>query len=114
MADMFNQFDDRIRRIEAGRTRLKRGYSLTVDRDGLIVARPRPARRGIPWKGLMLTVVGFIAFKTLLIAYLGIQTYQDRVGALQDGAKIEQVGAWFMQADDISVMMAAKLRPYLR
>ena len=45
MADMFNQFDDRLRRIEAGRTRLKRGYSLTVDRDGLIVARPRPARQ---------------------------------------------------------------------
>lgn len=114
MADMFNQFDDRLRRIEVNRTRLKRGYALTVDRDGLIVARPRYSRRGIPWRGMILMVVGFFAFKSLLIAYLGIQTYQDRVGALQNGATIEQVGAWFMQADDVSVVMASKIRPYLR
>ena len=114
MADMFNQFDDRLRRIEAGRTRLKRGYSLTVDRDGLIVARPRPMRRGFPVKGLVLLVAGFFAFKALLIAYLGVVTYQDRVSALQNGASIERAGAWFMQSDPISASLAQKIRPFIR
>lgn len=114
MADMYNEFDDRLRRIESSRTRLKRGYSLTVDRDGLIVARPRAARRSLPWKGMLLLVVGFIAFKALLIAYLGVETYNDRVQSLRDGAVIEQVGAWFMQGDQVSTRLAIDLRPYIR
>lgn len=114
MADMFNQFDDRLRRIEAGRARLKRGYSLTVDRDGLIVARPRPMRRGFPIKGLVLLVAGFFAFKALLIAYLGVVTYQDRVSALQNGATVERAGAWIMQSDPISASLAQKIRLYIR
>ena len=114
MADMFDQFDDRLRRIETTRTRMKRGYKLTVDRDGLIVARPKSSRRGFPIKGAVLLAVGFIGFKALLIAYLGVQTYQDRVSSLQDGAVVEQVGAWFMQPDRVSAMAAAELRPFIR
>ena len=114
MADMFDQFDDRLRRIETTRTRMKRGYKLTVDRDGLIVARPKSSRRGFPVKGAIFLVVGFIGFKALLIAYLGVQTYQDRVSVLRDGATIEQAGAWFMQTDRVSLELAAKLRPLIR
>jgi len=114
MADLFNQFDDRLRRIEESRTRLKRGYSLSVDRDGLIVARPRSVRRGIPIKGIILLVVGFIGFKALLISYLGLETYHDRVTALENGASVEQVGAWFMKADPVSKEIAFKLRPYFK
>lgn len=114
MADMFNQFDDRLQRIEANRARLKRGYALTVDRDGLIVARPRAIKRSFPIKGIVLLVVGFLCFKALLIAYMGIGTYQDRVAGLENGATTEQVGAWFMQADPVSLRVATELRALIR
>lgn len=114
MADSFYEFDDRIARIERSRARLKRGYSVTVDRDGLLVARPRARGRNVPLKLLTMLFVGFIGFKVLLLAFLGLDTYENRVSALQQGAAVEQVGAWFMQADPWSVQLAAKLRPYIR
>jgi len=114
MADSFDEFDSRIARIEKGRARLKKGYSLTVDRDGLIVARARKRNRNAPLKLLVLFGAGFIGFKILLVAYLGLDTYEHRVSSLAKGTSAEQVGAWVMQADPWTVELAAKLRPYIR
>jgi hypothetical protein len=114
MADSFNDFDDRLARISHNRAQMKHGYSLSVDRDGLIVARPKSRRSGFPLKLVVLFVVGFLGFKVLLVAFLGLGTYESRVSDLQNGAAVEQVGAWFMQADPVTVDLAAKLRPYLR
>lgn len=114
MADMFDDFDDRLQRIESKKGRLKRGYALRVDRDGLIVARPRSRRRGITLKGMAMVIIGFFAFKALLIAYLGTATYEDRVKSLREGASFEQVGAWFMESDPLSSFLAGQLRPYVR
>lgn len=114
MADSFDDFDNRLARIDHNRSRMKRGYSLTVDRDGLIVARPKSRRSRFPLKLPLLFAVGFLGFKILLVAYLGLETYEHRLSSLQDGATVEQVGAWFMQADPWTVDLAAKLRPYIR
>jgi hypothetical protein len=114
MADSFNDFDNRITRISQKHATMKRGYSLSVDRDGLIVARPKARRSGFPLKLVLMFVVGFLGFKILLVSFLGLDTYEHRVSELQNGAAVEQVGAWFMQADPITVELAAKLRPYIR
>ena len=114
MADSFENFDSRIARIDRDRSRIKRGYSLSVDRDGLIVARPRSRRTGFPLKLILLFAAGFVGFKILLVAFLGLDIYENRVGSLQDGTVVEQAGAWFMQADPWTVSLAAKLRPHIR
>ncbi|WP_420566592.1 hypothetical protein [Thalassovita sp.] len=114
MADSFNEFDDRLARISHNRNQMKRGYALTVDRDGLIVARPRSRRSGFPFKMFMMFVVGFVGFKILLVAFLGLSTYENRVANLQNGTAVEQVGAWFMQVDPVTIELAATLRPYIR
>ncbi len=114
MAGMHDEFDDRLRRIATHRSQMKRGYSLRVDRDGLIVARPRMVRRFLPVRGMVMLLVGFVGFKALLVAYLGEETYRDRVQNLKDGATVEQVGAWFMQADPVSSQLARQIRAWTR
>ncbi|MGH1356332.1 MAG: hypothetical protein ACRBBS_14795 [Thalassovita sp.] len=114
MADSFNDFDNRLTRISQNRAQMKHGYSLTVDRDGLIVARPKQRRTGFPLKLVLMFIVGFLSFKILLVSFLGLDTYEHRVSELQNGAMVEQAGAWFMQADPVTVQLAAKLRPFIR
>ncbi|SEP74813.1 hypothetical protein [Thalassovita taeanensis] len=114
MADAFNEFDQRLRRIDRSRARLKHGYVTIVDRDGLIVTRPRRVRRGVPLRGLFLLALGFLGFKALLMAHLGFGIYDDRVRGLQDGPAVEQLGAVVMQSDPVSAYIAQQIRPYLR
>lgn len=114
MADTFNEFDDRLRRIDRKRARLRRGYVTVVDRDGLIVTKPRRARRALPLRGTFFLVLGFLGFKALLMAHLGSVVYLDRVENLRDGGLVEQVGAVFMAPDPVSENLAARLRPYLK
>ena len=54
----------------------------------------RMSRRSIA--PLLMILVAMLAFKGLLHAQIGAETYADRVTALSNGTIIEQAGAWFM------------------
>ncbi|MFY0680610.1 MAG: hypothetical protein JXR13_08575 [Thalassovita sp.] len=114
MADAFNEFDDRLRRIDTKRTKMKRGYVTVVDRDGLIVTKARRKRMAFPWTGILMLVVGFVGFKALLMAHLGFGVYQDRVQLLADGSLVEVAGAMVMKPDPVSTFLAIQARPYLK
>lgn len=114
MADAFNEFDERLRRIDRKRKRLRRGYVTVVGRDGLIVTRPRRMRRSVPARGIAILVVGFLGFKALLMAHLGFGVYLDRVEDLAKGGMVEQGGALLMTPDPVSQFLAIQLRPYLK
>lgn len=114
MADAFNEFDQRLRRIDRKRSRIKRGYVTVVDRDGLIVTKPRRRRPSFPWKGISILIFGFIGFKALLMAHLGFGVYHDRVETLSEGSMVEVAGAVVMTADPVSTYVAIQLRPYLK
>ncbi|WP_323785647.1 hypothetical protein [Thalassovita sp.] len=114
MADTFREFDKRLSRIDRKRSRMKRGYVTVVGRDGLIVTKPRRARRRLPLRGILLLVLGFVGFKAILLAHLGFGIYQDRVESLQGGGLVEQAGAIVMAPDPVSEFMAIRLRPYLK
>ncbi|MCG7493225.1 hypothetical protein [Thalassobius sp. Cn5-15] len=115
MSDAFNEFDNRLRRIDEKNARLKEnGFVTTVNRDGLIVVRPQRKRSVLPWRGLLFLLLGFIGFKTLLLAGIGFATYQERVDDLYAGGVVERAGAFLMQPDPISESLALKVRPYLR
>ncbi|NIZ13343.1 hypothetical protein HCZ87_08075 [Phaeobacter sp. HF9A] len=83
--------------------------------DGLIVVEPRRVVRSrISGRSLILFVCVILAFKGFLMATLGPANYDYRVEKLRDGSLVEQGGAWIMQADPASAMIAERLAPLLR
>jgi hypothetical protein len=106
-----NGFSDRLKKVSRKHARMANGYDAKVGRDGLIVFRPKRRKRGMPIRGHMLVGAAFLGFKALMIVQLGASTYDARVQALQDGTTLEQAGAFVMQADPISVGLAAQMAP---
>ena len=113
MSDAFFDFDTRVRRINQSRMKLANGYVSVVGDDGLIVVKPRRRPSRAPLRGMIFLVIGFIAFKVMILAFLGLPVYGDRIETLRAGSTGEQAGAWAMQADPLTVMLADRIRPYL-
>ncbi len=114
MSDAFQGFDTRLKSIDRNRARMERGYVGKVSKDGLIVFRPKRRQRGVPVRGIIYLVAGFIFFKAVIIAHLGASLYGERLAQLSQGSTIEQAGAVVMQPDTLSMILAARLRPILR
>lgn len=107
MAVSESSFGERILKIEEQRSsRVKNGYIHEMRADGLIVARPRAYKPSFPLRGLLMVVVGFVLFKTLVVISVDEATYDERMTALQDGTTVEQVGAFFMQDDPLTSGLA--------
>jgi len=113
MADAnYVKFNKRLRSIDRNHRKLSRGYVQLVERDGILVPHSRrTARRGFPFRGLLLTLAVFLVFKGFLLAQLGPITYEGRVDKLAVGNAVEQAGAWAMTADPITVWVAGQLAP---
>lgn len=108
------QFDDRLRLLTRKHNAMSRGYVTRIQADGLIVARPRRRLPRIPKGAVILFIAGFFAFKGLLLAHLGPQTYDDRLARLEAGTMVEKAGAFVMQADPLTVYIARQIGPILR
>ncbi|WP_342076762.1 hypothetical protein [Yoonia sp. SS1-5] len=113
MAQANVPFDKRLKRIVRRHDRMAHGVVKTVNADGLIVARPRIYNPRFPLKGLLVLIVAGLVFKGFLFAYLGETAYADRVASLQQGSVMEQAGAWVMQADPVTTVIANAIKPIL-
>ena len=113
MSDAFDDFDNRLRRIDRSRANLARGYVSVVGEDGLIIVKPRRKRGRFPLRVLAFAIIGYFGFKVVMLSFLGTVVYQDRIETLRQGSTVEQVGAWVMQADPASVALAENIRSYL-
>lgn len=110
MADInLHKFDKRLQRIDKRHRRLCCGYVTSVNHDGLIIARPRPAEKRFPWTGLALIVAGMLVFKGILFAHLGQETYNESVTKLSEGTVVEKLGAYIMAADPITTWVAQNI-----
>lgn len=109
MSDVnMRDFDKRMERILRKHQRLARGYVPAITDDGLIVARPKRSLR-LPWRSvLFLLVVGF-GFKVFLYASMGPEAYELRVTRLAAGTQMEQIGAWAMAADPVTVAVSERI-----
>lgn len=96
----------RVRKINKKHRKMGNGVIHLVNRDGLIIARPRRSRMRLPLGGIVLGILAFFAFKTFLLIYLGQATYNDRVNMLQNGSFIEQAGAYVMSVDTVTQSLA--------
>jgi len=102
-------FGKRLDRINKKHGKLSGGYVTVMNSDGLLVAQPRRSRFSFPWRGLALVAVMFVLFKGLLMASLGETEYSERALGLQAGTTVEQVGAWAMQPDPVTIWIAEKI-----
>lgn len=110
MVDAANGFHKRMKRINKQHARLEHGYVSVVGKDGLIITRPKRKSSSFSLRILLTLVVCFLGFKILLLSHLGPDGYAQRVDLLQGGTAIEQVGAWVLQADPVSLAIADGIR----
>ena len=95
---------------------MSRGYTTWMRDDGLIIVKPRRQKRimDFPLRGVFLLLLGFVFFKGFMLASVGPDTYSERVAILNNGTFVEQGGAWVMQVDPISQIIANYMGPILR
>lgn len=99
-------FDDRLRKINRRNRTLSRGFVLSVSNDGLIVARPETSRLRFPWRVLLFLLLAVIGFKTALYAVIGPEEYAERLARLSSGTAAEQMSAYVLHADPVTVWLA--------
>jgi hypothetical protein len=99
-------FDERLRRIDRRHRTLSRGFVLSVSRDGLIVAKPESSRFRFPWRVMLFLLVAVMAFKIILHAYIGAEAYAERLARLSSGTVAEQMSAYMLHADPVTVWIA--------
>ena len=99
-------FGDRIRRINRRNRTLSRGFVLSVSNDGLIIARPESNRMRFPWRVLLFLLLAVIGFKTVLHAVIGPEEYAERLARLSNGTVAEQMSAYVLHADPVTVWLA--------
>ncbi|MHA6263620.1 hypothetical protein ACXYMO_10495 [Arenibacterium sp. CAU 1754] len=91
---------------------MSNGYTMRMQPDGLIVAKPRRASR-ISGRSVLIFLAAFLLFKGFLIANLGAEGYGERISRLESGTFVEKAGAFAMQIDPLSELVSQKLRPLL-
>jgi hypothetical protein len=106
-------FDKRLKRIVRRHDKMANGVVRTVNSDGLIVARPRLYKPQFPLKGLIVVLALGFLLKGFLLAYLGDAGYAERIAALQAGNVVEQAGAWVMQSDPVTAVVAGGIQSIL-
>lgn len=95
-------FGKRLSRIEKRNEKKTRGVRAKLDKaTGLVTMEPKSVVK-MPVRGVALTILGFVLFKSILLWRLGAEAYQARIDSLADGTFVEQAGALVMQADPLT------------
>lgn len=108
-----NDFEVRMNKINRRHKRLSRGYVMSVNHDGLIIAQPKARQSWIPWRGILFVLVGTILVKAVMLAQVGTESYDARVTTLSAGNQLEKVGAYVLTADPATRWIAAQIAPFL-
>jgi hypothetical protein len=108
-------FNARVSHVDKSQSRLvRRGYTARVDKNGLIVAKPKAMRIRLPVKGAFIAVVSFLCLKALMLSANGPDTYNDRLATLQNGNLVEVLGARVLAIDPATQMIANKMGTFFR
>lgn len=108
-------FHARVGSVDKSQSRLmRRGYTTRIDKNGLIIAKPKARRLHFPIKGVLLIALSFLCLKAFMLSANGPDTYQDRLATLQNGSAIEAMGAHLLGIDPATQFIADKMGPLLR
>ena len=110
-------FASRLQTLGRKHKSMTHGYTTKVGKDGLLIVKPKRARRlrrSLSLQALFLAIVGFFAFKAFMLAAVGPITYNERLDKLNSGTVIEQGGAWGMGIDPVTQYLAQMAGPVMR
>lgn len=113
MNDNQRNFEVRMNKIGKRQQRLSRGYVMSVNHDGLIIAEPKRKSSVIPWRGLLFVLVGTLIVKGVMFAQAGEENYTARVATLASGNQVEQIGAYVLAADPVTRWIGTQVAPFL-
>ena len=100
------KFDKRVRTIARKNRRIARGHTSYIDAMGVIRKKPKRSVLNLPIKGVLMLVLGFAIFKAVILAADGRGAYERRLDLLAEGTIFEQVGAWVLQIDPVTRVLA--------
>lgn len=108
MKDGFAHFDRRLEQLEEKKAALSEGHRLAVDETGLMKLIPtgerrRQITRAVPVRALMIMAAILLTFKGFLLFRLGFGVYTAKVASMQRGDTLDQVGAYLMQIDPVTI-----------
>ncbi|SIS87175.1 hypothetical protein [Phaeovulum vinaykumarii] len=105
------EFERRLQRIDrthaAGGGFEASGALSRADFDQIV----SPRRDGLWMRPMALLLAGFLLFKGGMHAGLGARVYDLRVDQLAQGNALEQLGAWIMHADGLTLWVSGILAP---
>jgi hypothetical protein len=114
MSQTIENFDRRLKRVNRRHNRMRdNGVVARIGKDGLISAYPRCRLPSFPLRGFVILFAAALLYKGFLLAYLGPQTYDNRVSALNQGSIVEQAGGWLLQADPATQAIAGLIKPFI-
>lgn len=108
MKDGFAHFDQRLEKLAEKKAALNEGHRLEVDESGLMKLTPTGARRRkigrmIPLRAMMIIAAVLLTFKAFLLHQLGFSVYTAKVAGMAKGDTVDQVGAYLMQVDPVTL-----------
>ena len=106
MEDTLSSFRKREIALRNKHVRMSQGYVTRMNRNGLIEQVPDRRLGGFGLSVLLRPGLALIGFKVLALVWLGDTVYAGHVGTLSQGAAHEQAGAWLMQIDPMTRMLA--------
>ena len=85
-------------------------YMTLVDKNGLIQVVPR-ARKSrslslAPLKFMLILAVLLTVFKAVALINVGVSNYEDEIALLKSGNVVEQAGAFVLQVDPVTHVIA--------
>lgn len=108
-------FNSRLNAVDGKHSELvRRGYTTRVDKNGIIITKPKRARLRLPLRGVFLLVLSFLCFKALMLIANGPDTYNDRLASLQNGNVVEAMGSTLLVIDPVTQFIADQAVALLR
>jgi len=115
MVETHDHFTKRLRKLGRKHAQMTHGYTTKISKDGLIIVKPKRAKRGTSGLQLILiAVMVLFVFKAFALASIGPAAYDERVSSLREGTVVERAGAVVMAIDPISKALAEFAGPILR
>ncbi len=102
-------FERRLNRISRVHERHSNGPTRRVIKNGIIVEQASYFQPKFPTKAIAALFVLSFFFKSYVYAELGAGEYAERLALLQNASTVEQMGAWVLQADPVTVFVGGLL-----